>query len=319
MDNNHKNLSKISVVGAGFVGSTVMYALMLCDTVKNITLINRHIEKAQSELDDMRHGFPFVGSTHLSVGSYSDIEDSDLIVITVGRNRRPGETRLDMTNDNINIINDVLINIKKYYNNQIVIVVTNPIDIITKKVIDFLGAKKGKIFGTGTLLDSSRFISVLSDFTNVDKENIKAYIVGEHGDSQVPIWTSVKICDQYIGDYCKNNNIIFNDDIKLKLAESVRTMGSNIIKQKGKTQYGIATCCIDIINAINIDKKIKIPVACLMEGEFGVSNVVMSYPVIIGKNGIEENINENILKEQWSDDEIDAFIKSSEKIKGYLL
>lgn len=300
---------KVTIIGAGYAGSSIAYALVLCNVANEIVLINRHIEKAQSEIDDIRHGFPFASAANLRIGDYKDCADSDVIIITVGRNRHVGESRLDLAKDNIEIVKTYVDKIKEYYINAVVLIVTNPIDIITQKVCEWINAPYGKIFGTGCILDSSRFIRVLADYFNVSITDIRAMIIGEHGDSQVPVWSQVLIKGKKVNDYCKENNIEWNDDIKNNISDRVKNMGASIIKQKGRTQYGIATCTADIVNAILTDKRITIPVSSPMQGECGINNVSISYPSIIGENGIE---NRTII--ELANNEIDLLKISAKKV-----
>ena len=313
MVNDIGSKKKVTIIGAGYAGSSIAYALVLCNIAKEIVFINRHVEKAQSEIDDIRHGFPFLSETNVRVGDYKDCHDSDIIIITVGRNRRVGENRLDLAKDNVEIVKEYIDKIKPHYHNAVMIIVTNPIDIITQKVCEWMSVPYGKIFGTGCLLDSSRFIRVLADYFNVSINDVRAMVIGEHGDSQVPVWSQVTIKGKNVDKYCEDSGIDWNDSIKKDIADKVKNMGASIIKQKGRTQYGIATCAADIVNAILTDKNITIPVSSPMQGEYGIEGVSISYPSIVGKNGIESRI--NIL---LSNTEINNLKLSAEKVGSIL-
>lgn len=302
---------KVTIIGTGYAGSSIAYALVLCNVANEIVLINRHIEKAQSEIDDIRHGFPFASAANLRIGDYKDCTDCDVIIIAVGRNRHIGESRLDLAKDNTEIVKTYVDKIKEYYTNAVILIVTNPIDIITQKVCEWIDAPYGKIFGTGCILDSSRFIRVLADYFNVSITDIRAMIIGEHGDSQVPVWSQVLIKGKKVDDYCKENNVKWDDDIKNEIANKVKNMGASIIKQKGRTQYGIATCTADIVNAILTDKKITIPVSSPMQGEYEISNVSISYLSVIGKNGIENRVSSELNR-----NELDLLKISAEKVRS---
>ena len=285
---------------------------MLCDVVNEIVLINRNIDKANSEIDDIRHGFKFVGNTIIRVGSFEDVYNSDVVVIAIGRNRKPGESRLDLAEDNTKIVRSIMPELKKYYNDSIIIIVTNPIDIITKVVNDEMKLSYGKVFGTGCILDSSRFVRLLADYLKCSIEDIRAMVVGEHGDSQVLLWSNVLVDKVSIEEYCKNKNIPWNDNIKDQIELKVKNMGASIIKSKGHTQFGIATCTADLVNAVVYDKKILASVSSEMQGEFGISGVCMSYPSIIGSNGIIERKNVNL-----SEIEINDLRFAAEKLLNY--
>lgn len=307
--NTSNNKTKVTIIGAGYVGSTVSYALVLANIVDEIVLIDRNNDKVESEINDIRHGFPFVGKTILRKGDYNDIENSQVVILSIGRNRKVGENRLDLAFDNTNIVKEYVDKIKNYYQDSVIIVVTNPIDIITTKVTEWLNVPYGKVIGTGCVLDSSRFVRVIADYVGVDISEVRAMIVGEHGDSQVPLWSKVKVSGLGIDEYCKINNIIWNDSIKLDIEDRVRNMGANIIKGKQRTQYGIATCTADIINAILKNKKIVVSVSSIMQGEMGLYGKAFSFPSILGYGGVVER-----LQVDWAEEEKQRFIKSYDKL-----
>ena len=314
MKNNKLKNSKITIVGAGYVGSTISYALTLSNIVDEIVLIDRNNQKVESEINDIRHGFPFVGQTILREGNYNDIEDSHIVVLAIGRNRKIGENRLDLSNDNILIVKEYVDKIKEYYKGSIIIIVTNPIDIITTKVYEWMNnIPYGKVIGTGCILDSSRFVRIIADYINVDINDVRAMIVGEHGDSQVALWSKVKIKNLSIDEYCKNNNIFWNNEVKNSIENKVRNMGAEIIKGKLRTQYGIATCTADIVNAIINDKKIIISVSSIMQGEMGLIGKAISFPSVIGYNGVIDR-----LKVDWTEEEKSSFIKSYNNIYDFV-
>lgn len=285
---------------------------MLCDVANEIVLINRNVKKAISEIDDIRHGFKFVGDTNIRIGSFLDVEDSDVIIVAIGRNRKPGETRLDLSNDNKKIIKSMLPDLKQHYKNSVIIVVTNPIDVITKVVIDEMGLSYGKIFGTGCILDSSRLIRILADYLKCNIDDIRAMVVGEHGDGQVVLWSNVLVKKIPINEFCLKNNIIWNEEIVNDIENTVRNMGASIISNKGHTQFGVATCAADLANAIISDKKILASVSSPMQGEFGITDVCLSYPSIIGAEGIVER---KVLK--ITDDEINNIKNAARNLSNY--
>lgn len=303
--NNSNNKAKVTIIGAGYVGSTISYALILSNIVDEIVLIDRNNDKVESEINDIRHGFPFVGRTILRKGDYTDVLDSHIIILAIGRNRKVGESRLDLANDNTIIAKEYIDKMKKYYNDSVILVVTNPIDIITTNVTNWMNMPYGKIIGTGCILDSSRFVRLIADYTKVDIGEVRAMVVGEHGDSQVALWSKVKVKGISIYDYCKQNNLVWNDDIKVEIENNVRNMGASIIKGKQRTQYGIATCTADIINAIIKDKQIIISVSSILQGELGLYGKALSFPSVIGYNGIIDR-----QKVDWTEEEKNRFVKS---------
>lgn len=294
-----KNNRKVSIIGVGFVGSTIAYALMMKGLVDEIVLIdiNRAITDAESL--DIRHGIPYMGLCNIHSGDYSDIVDSDLIVITAGRNRRPNESRLDMASDNVKIAKSVCTDIKRFYNSGVVLVVSNPVDIITTKVTEWLGLPKGVVFGTGCLLDSSRFTNVIADYLHLDPDVVNAQIIGEHGSSQIALWSRVTIAGMPLEDYCKSSNIDFDDNTKKEIETKVITMGTDIIKGKGKTHYGIATCVCYIADAILTKRATIVSVSSVLNGEYGINDVALSIPSIVTSNGIERTLDDYLGKDEY--------------------
>lgn len=301
-----KNNRKVSIVGCGYVGSTIAYALMMKELADEIVLIDINKIITDAETLDIRHGIPYMGLCNIHSGDYKDIVDSDLIIITAGRNRRANETRLDMAADNVKIAKSVCDEIIKYYNSGVVLVVSNPVDIITTKIDEWLNLPKGTVFGTGCILDSSRFTNVIADYLKLNPEIVNAQIIGEHGSSQIALWSKVSIAGTPIVDYCKTIGIDFDNATKMDIEKSVVSMGTNIIKGKGRTHYGIATCVCYIADAILTKRATIASVTSVLRGEYGIFNVALSIPSIITSNGIERT-----LADCLSDDEYDKIKNSS--------
>lgn len=309
-----KNDRKVSIIGVGYVGSTIAYALMMKELADEIVLIdiNRTITDAESL--DIRHGIPYMGLCNVHSGSYCDIVDSDLIIITAGRNRRPNESRLDMALDNVKIAKSVCEEIKKYYNSGVVLVVSNPVDIITTKITEWLNLPKGLVFGTGCILDSSRFTNVIADYLKLNPEVVNAQVIGEHGASQIALWSKVTIAGMAIDEYCKSSDITFNGKIKKEIEDKVINMGTDIIKGKGKTHYGIATCVCYIADAILTKRATIISVSSVLSGEYGINGVSLSVPSIITSNGIERTLDDYLEKDEYL-----KISKSYDVLKGTLI
>lgn len=281
---------KVCIIGSGYVGSTIAYALMMKELPDEIILIDINSTITEAEMLDIRHGIPYMGMCDIKSGDYSDIVDSDLIVITAGRNRKPGESRLDLAQDNTRIARGIATEIKKYYNSGVILVVTNPVDVLTAKYTEWLDLPKGKVFGTGCILDSSRFTNVIADYLDINPEVINAQIIGEHGNSQIAMWSKVTVAGMPIEAYTKSLGIEFNDSIKKEVEQVVNDMGSTIIKGKGKTHYGIATCVCYIADAILNKRATIASVTSVLDGEYGIKNVAMSVPSIITSEGIERTL-----------------------------
>ena len=272
------NNRKVAIIGAGFVGSSIAYALTIRNLASRIILIDIDKEKAKGESKDIQHGIPYMGTSSVSAGDYPDCAGCDLIIITAGRNRRPGESRLDMIADNIGIMKHVTDNIKKYYTHGVIMVVSNPVDILTYKVAEWMGLPNGRVFGTGCILDTSRLVRAIADYTEINIEAIKCNIVGEHGDTQFPLWSRLSIAGIPM--------------------DEVRGMGASIIKAKGKTHYGIATCVCSLADAVLNQRLTIAPVTSTLEGEYGIRDVAISVPSIVGVNGVERRLEEKLTAEE---------------------
>ena len=297
----NSNLKKVSIIGCGYVGSSIAYALMMKELPDEIVLISRDQLKKEAEMLDIRHGIPYMGRCNIKTGTYADIKDSDLIVITSGRNRKPGESRLDLAQDNTKIAYPISQEIKKYYNTGVILVVANPVDIITAKYTEWLGLPKGKVFGTGCILDSSRFTNVLADYLKINPEVVNAQIIGEHGSSQIAMWSKVTVAGMPIDEYATSLDLKFDEQFKENVEQEVKDMGSTIIKGKGRTHYGIATCVCYIADAILNKRATIASVSSVLDGEYGIHGVAMSVPSIIMSEGIDRTLADYLNDKEYSE------------------
>lgn len=304
---------KVAIVGAGFVGSSIAYALTIRDLASQIVLIDVNADKAAGEAKDIQHGIPYMGTSSVVAGDYSDCKNCDLIIITAGRARRPGETRLDMIADNIGIMKNVVEQIKPYYTHGVIMVVSNPVDILTYKVAEWMDLPNGKVFGTGCILDTSRLIRAIADYTDINIEAIKCSIVGEHGDSQFPLWSRLSIAGIPMDEYCENVGLEWGDAEKEELEDTARTMGAEIIRSKGRTHFGIATCVCSLADAVLNQRLTIAPVSSPMRGEYGIRDVAISVPSIVGVNGVERRLEEKLTAE-----ELEKLRASAEKMRETL-
>ena len=304
---------KVAIVGSGYVGASIAYALTLKNIAKEIVLIDIDKKKAQGEALDIQHGISYMGRSSVRAGEYSDCADCDLIVITAGRNRRPGESRLDMVGDNIKTMDNVIGELKKYYTRGVILIVSNPVDILTYYCDKKMGLPNGRVIGTGCILDTSRLIREVANYTHLSTEVVKCNIIGEHGDTQIPVWSRLAIAGVPMKEYCDNVGLEWNDKIKEKIYNEVKTMGSTIIEDKGRTHYGIATCVCSIADAILNQRLTIASVTTPLTGEYKISDVALSLPSIIGVNGVEHR-----LVEYLSDEEFEALKVSALKMKETL-
>ena len=304
---------KVAIIGAGFVGSSIAYALTIRNLANDIVLIDVNPKRAMGEAMDIQHGIPYMGRSSVRAGDYTDCKNCDLIIITAGRPRRPGETRLDMIADNIGIMRNVVEQIKPYYTHSVIMVVSNPVDIMTHKVAEWTGLPNGMVFGTGCILDTSRLVRSISDYIHINTEAIKCNIVGEHGDSQFAVWSRLTIAGMSMDDYCRNVGLEWGDWQKGLLNNKVRKMGATIIDAKGRTHYGIATCVCFLADAILNQRPSIAPVSSPLQGEYGIKGVSLSLPSIVGVRGIEHR-----LEETWSAEEVALLRKSAETLGSKL-
>lgn len=281
-----KTIKKVTIIGAGFVGSTSAYTLMMSGLVSELVIIDVNKAKAEGEIMDLNHGMPFVRPVKIYAGEYSDCAGSDIIVITAGANQKPGETRIDLVQKNTAIFKSIVNEIIKYNNECILLVVTNPVDILTYVTYKVSGFPKNKVIGSGTVLDTARFKYLLGNHTGIDSRNVHAYIIGEHGDTEVPTWSLTNIAGIPMDKYCESceqcdegftRNNIFND---------VKNAAYNIIEKKGATYYAVALAIRRIIEAIVRDENSILTVSSLLEGQYGIENVCISVPTIVNKDGI---------------------------------
>ena len=283
-------MRKISVIGAGNVGATLAYTLMINKTADKIAIIDLNQDLAQAQVYDIRPGLEAISRTQVYVGTYADTKDSDLVIVTAGLGRKPGESRLDLIAKNAKIAKDIAAKIKENQSKAIIMVVANPVDIITEIISSELEEYQGRVFGTGCSIDSARFISVLADYFNLNPCDISAFIAGEHGAGQVSLWSSIKICGQPLADYLHSRNLSLTEEDKAALDKKVADMGAFIISAKGYTNYGIAEVSAYIAKVIMDKQEAILPLTRPLNGEFGYHKVCISLPCVLTHEGIKESL-----------------------------
>lgn len=277
---------KAVIVGAGYVGSTICYTLMHSGIFSDIALVDINKDKAQGDALDMSHGAAFVKAVKVIAGDYSECRDADIIIITAGANQKPGETRLDLVKRNTEILKDIVENIKKNTTEYpILLVVSNPVDILTYITYKLSGWPVKRVIGSGTVLDTSRLKYLLSSHTGIDARNIHTYVIGEHGDSEIAAWSATKIGGLSVEEYCNDCNECSDKKMEYML-DDVRGAAYEIIKKKGATFYAIALAVERIVSAIINDEHSILTVSSVLENEYGISNVCLSVPTVVGGDGI---------------------------------
>ncbi len=308
--NNNLNPNKIAVIGAGGVGATTAYALMVQGVGSEIVLIDLNKDKAEGEAMDLRHGASFVNPVDIYAGDYKDLADAKLIVITAGAAQKPGETRLDLIKKNTGIFKNIIPSITKYNKDGILLVVTNPVDILTYLTYKISDFPANRVIGSGTVLDSSRFRSLLSKNCGVAASNVHGYIIGEHGDSEVPVWSLTNIAGTQIENYCPICNNECKDNHFKEISDQVKNAGYEIIDKKGSTFYAIALAVSRIARAILRDENAVLTVSSLMKGYYGVEDISLSLPTLINSSGIK-----NVLELPLSEKEEKDFKESAQHLK----
>ncbi|TDP86148.1 L-lactate dehydrogenase [Halanaerobium saccharolyticum] len=310
--NKNLNPNKIAVIGAGGVGATTAYALMVQGVGSEIVLIDVNKDKAEGEAMDLRHGASFVNPVDIYAGDYEDLADAKLIIITAGAAQKPGETRLDLIKKNTGIFKNIVSSITEYNQDGILLVVTNPVDILTHLTYKLSGFPANRVIGSGTVLDSSRFRSLLSKNCGVAASNVHGYIIGEHGDSEVPVWSLTNIAGTKIENYCPicNKDCTDRDHSLEEISSQVKNAAYEIIEKKGATFYAVALAVSRIARAILRDENAVLTVSSLMEGYYGVEDISLSLPTLINSNGIER-----VLELPLAEKEEKEFKESAEHLK----
>jgi L-lactate dehydrogenase len=305
--------SKIAIIGAGYVGAAIAYNVAINRTASEIVLIDVNNDKAMGEALDINHGLCHLGQMNIHAGDYSECANCDAIVMTAGLNRKPGETRLDLATKNIPVAKSITENIMKYYNHGVIIVVANPADVLTYLIQKWSGLPASKVFGTGTALDSARFRFYLAQRLNVDIQNVHGYIIGEHGDSQVPVWSATQIAGQSVDIYCKSMGIPLSDAEKLDIVTKTKNGGAEVIRLKGATYFAIAGIVENIIEAVVKDKNSIKTVASVLDGQYGIHDVALSLPSVINQRGVD-----GIIQYSLTPQEEEALINSAKTLRAFI-
>lgn len=304
---------KVVVIGAGNVGATVAYTTVLNNVASEVVLIDVNREKAKGEALDMNHGIAYVKQIMIRDGDYSDCKDADVIIITAGLGRKPGQTRLDLARINVSIAKDIAKNIMKYATNPILLVVSNPVDIITYVLTKETGLPPERVIGTGTTLDTSRFKYLISKHCNIDVRNVHASIIGEHGDSEVPVWSRANIAGKPFSDFLDNTSPESAEAERNKIFGETKTAGAEIISLKGSTFYAISMGTVRILSAIIGNEQSVLTVSTVLNGEYGINDIALSLPCVVNSSGISRKIDIQI-----SEEEETLLLASAEQLKSVL-
>ncbi|TXT56306.1 MAG: L-lactate dehydrogenase [Promethearchaeota archaeon] len=298
VDQNSSDLApKISIIGCGSVGMAYAYASVIRGIARSLVLIDIDKQRLEGEVLDLNHTAPFTSAIDIQVGEYSEIKNSDLIVITAGKSQEPGETRLDIADKNVELFKEIIPIIYKYAPESIYLIVSNPVDILSYVTYKISGKNHQEIIGSGTTLDTARLRFKLSKHCKIDPRNIHAYILGEHGDSEVPIWSRAMIGGLLFGEYCKICNYRHSckhEQVLSDVFKAVRDSAYKIIDKKGETSYGIGLALVRISQAILNNENAILPVSGLVQNYLGIDEIYLSLPRILNKNGIKATLHLNL-------------------------
>jgi L-lactate dehydrogenase len=280
----------VSIIGGGNVGTRYAYALMMRGIARRIVLVDIDRDRADGEALDLSHGAPYVSPVHIRGGDYPDIAGSDLVVITAGKKQKPGQSRLELTKANVELYSKIVPAIVKHAPDAILLVVSNPVDVLSYAAYKFSSSPPERVIGSGTVLDSARFRHLISDHCKVDPRNVHAYILGEHGDSEFPVWSRAMIGGTLLNDYCpicdKTHGCRHENELNDIFVE-VRDSAYRIIEKKGETSYGIGLALVRITEAILRDENSILPVSTLMKRDDG-QEVYLSLPAVVNRQGVRQ-------------------------------
>lgn len=307
------NLRKAAVIGCGFVGSATAFSLMQSGLFSEIVLIDADMDRAEGEALDISHGVPFSRHMKIYAGTYEDIVDAAIIIITAGANQKPDETRLDLVHKNVAIFRSIIPEIAKRNCAGILLIVSNPVDILTYTAIKLSGFTENRVIGSGTVLDTARLKYELSEHLSVDSRSIHAFIIGEHGDSEIAAFSSANVSGIALSEFCEMRGHYDHEENTRQIAENVKNSAYEIIQKKKATYYGIASAIRRICEVIIRDEKSILPVSSMMHGEYGIEDVVLSMPAIVGKYGIETRVPIDL-----SEEEIEDLKRSAQTLKEFV-
>ncbi|HJA94744.1 MAG TPA: L-lactate dehydrogenase [Candidatus Eisenbergiella merdipullorum] len=284
------NNRKAAIIGCGFVGSASAFSLMQSGLFSELVLIDANQDKAEGEALDIAHGIPFARQMKIYAGGYDDIMDAAVIIVTAGANQKPDETRLDLVHKNVGIFKSIIPEIAKREYQGILLIVSNPVDVLTYTALKLSGMPENRVIGSGTVLDTARLKYLLGEHLSVDSRSVHAFIIGEHGDSEIAVFSSANVSGIPLNRFCEMRGHFNHEAATRRIAEEVKNSAYEIIAKKHATYYGIAMSVKRICEAIVRDEKSILPVSGMMHGEHGITDVALSMPSIVGKDGIETQV-----------------------------
>ena len=308
---NHR---KAAVIGCGFVGSSIAFSLIQRGLFSELVLIDANREKAEGEAMDLSHGLPYIAAMDVYAGTYDDLSDCALVIITAGANQKPGQTRLELIGQNVTILNSIIPQITARPFEGILLIVSNPVDVLTYAAFRISGYPAHRVMGSGTVLDSARLRYLLGEHLNVDSRSIHAVIVGEHGDSELAVWSGANVSGVPLDDFCAMRGHTNHREAEQRIYEDVRDSAYEIIRRKGATYYGIAMAVARIAECVMKDERAILPVSVVLGGQYGgLRDLALSIPSIVGRRGVEQ-----VLEIPLADNEREALHASAGQLQNVI-
>ena len=305
------NMRKVAMIGCGFVGSASVFSLMESGLFSEIVMIDANHARAEGEAMDISHGLPFAKPMNIYAGTYDDIVDCSIIIITAGANQKPGETRLDLVEKNVGIFKQIIPEIAKRNCEGLLLIVSNPVDILTYAAIKLSGFDPKRVIGSGTVLDTARLKYLLGEHLQVDNRSVHAFIIGEHGDSEVAAFSSATVSGMPLSQFCELKGHTHHEEAEQQIYEDVRDSAYHIIERKNATYYGIAASVRRICECIIRNEQSVLPVSSLVKGEYGIEDICLSLPAIVGADGVGQ-----IVPIQLNDEELEKIYKSAAELRA---
>jgi L-lactate dehydrogenase len=305
--------TRIAIVGTGNVGATFAYALTLSGLAAEIVLIDLNRARAEGEAMDLNHAVPFAHPTRIWAGDYADCAGATVTVVAAGVNQKPGETRLDLVRRNAAIFGEIIPEIARRNPDGILLIATNPVDVLTYTSLQLSGLPSQRVIGSGTILDTARFRYLLSQYFQVDARSVHAHIIGEHGDSEVPVWSLANIAGLRLPAYCASQSVPFDQGAMDEIFRQTRDAAYEIIQRKGATYYAVAAGLMRIVEAILRDQRTVLSVSSLVQDYYGIEDVCLSLPSVVNRAGIAQ-----LLRLELSPEEADGLRHSAEVLRATL-
>lgn len=301
---------KVGIVGCGYVGSSAAYAMTIVGAASEIVLVDINEDLAKAQAEDLLHATPFANPVRIASGDYPKLKGADLVVLACGVGQRPGETRLQLLERNVKIFKQVVPQVLGSAPEAVLLIASNPVDVMTEVVAQFSGLPSGRVIGSGTILDTARFRTLLGEYLEVAPHSVHAYVLGEHGDSEVLVWSSAKVGGVPLYDFAEQSDRTLTEEVKSRIDDGVRRAAYRIIEGKGATYYGIGAGLARIASAIRDDERVVLTLSIPTQGIEGIEEVSLSLPRVIGAEGVVATLEPTL-----SDEERVALIKSAEILR----